>query len=229
MAFDINAFYGTLVDMFVNSPLFPNAPKYYVSSWGIQDYKDKHPNRGGEKLKTVAEECMRETKVQDLNSITFDYGNEKMETLFPHYHILQDSPYIRKKNEGTDKTKGSQRKVEPSKRDYNIVSWNGKTFTKEYSRNVRGSRKRISEVSHWATDSRGNRVWLNRNSDTYLNEHYQYIDKTLDSIVQDLASAHGLKVMRKKNTGLGEDYFAQFDKEEDSDALNSFFDAFYTF
>lgn len=226
MEFSLDAFYGTLVNLFINSPLFPNAPKYYVSSWGIQEYKDKHPNRGGTKLKTVAEECMRGTKTQDLNTITFDYGNDRMETMFPYYHILQDSPYIRKKNEGTDKTKGSQAKIETKKRDYGIVEWNGKTFTKEYSRNIRGSRRRTSQVSHWATDSRGQRIWINRDSNTYLNEHYQYIDKILDSIVQDLAATYGLKPMRKANTGLAEEYFTQF---EDDSALNSFFDAFYNF
>ena len=231
MAFSINAFYGTLVDLFINSPLFPNAPKYYFNklSGEIEEYSEKHPNRKGVKLKQIAQQCMNETKNEEGNVITFDYGNEKMEIDFPYYHILQDAPYIRKKHKGTDKTKGSQAKVERGKRDYNIVSWNGKTFTKEYSRNVRGARNRTSEVSHWATDSKGQRIWINRGSDTYLNEHYQYIDKILDSVVKELADAYGMKLLRKQKTGLAFDYLAQMNQEEDSSALGDFFDAFYSF
>ena len=43
----------------------------------------------------------------------------------------------------------------------------------------------------------------------YYNVHYQYIDKMLDQIAPMLASEFGMKLKRKENTGLGEEYIAQ--------------------
>lgn len=145
------------------------------------------------------------------NQLTFDIGNAYAEQYYPYYHILQDSPYIRKRNQSTAKTRGSQAKVEKlSARDYNIIQWNGKSFTREYARNVRGKRNRIGNVSHWATDSQGNEIFINRESETYLNEHYQYIEKMLDMCVTDLAIEFNMKALRVKHTGLEEDLANQW-------------------
>jgi len=144
------------------------------------------------------------------NQLTFDIGNAYAEQYYPYYHILQDTPYIRKRNKASEKTKGSQAKVEKrSARDYNFITWNGKTFSREYAKNVRGKRNRIGKVSHWETDSAGRLVFVKKESKEYLNEHYQYIDKMLSECVDTLASDFGMRVLRVKHTSLSEDYLEQ--------------------
>lgn len=146
----------------------------------------------------------------DENSYAFEIGNDYAEEYYPYYHILEDAPYIRKRDRATEKTRGSQAKVEELKnRDYNIISFNGKTYSREYSRNVRGARSRLSSVSHWATDNRGDKIWINRESNSYLNTHYQYIEKMMNtSILDQLAMDFGLKTKRTMLTSLKEDYEA---------------------
>lgn len=212
MPFDINVFASRLKELFVNSPLFPNMPENYVNEWGVvQSDRDKHKGREPLKLKTVVGQCMSDTTIKELDTITFDIGNEQMEKTHPYYHILETAPIIRKKNKGTDKSLGSQAKVEDlGQRDYERVEWNGKTFTKEYHRNVRGKRNRLDNVSHFITDSKGNRKMINRESNSYQNVHYMYIERILDSgILDTIAQEQDLKLMRKKDTGLGEEYLEQ--------------------
>lgn len=166
----------------------------------------KHGNYN-EQIKDVAF-AKNPTIVVDENTLSFDIGNEYAEEHYPYYHILEDSPVIRKRNQATDKTKGSQAKVEKlSERNYNKVEWNGKTFTKEYEKNVRGKRNRLSQVSHWATDYAGNKIFINRESNAYHNEHYKYIEKMLNGIVLDqVAIEFNLKRARTQNAGLTEEY-----------------------
>lgn len=143
----------------------------------------------------------------DENTQSFDIGNEYSEEHYPYYHILEDAPYIRKRDRSTEKTRGSQAKIESLKdRNYSFPTWNGKTFTQEYRRNVRGKRNRIGKVSHWATDYNGNKIFINRDADSYLNEHYQYIEKMLNGyIIDEIAAEFGLKPLRTEKTGLEEE------------------------
>ena len=168
----------------------------------------KHPNRT-EHIRDVAFKNNM-TYTMDENTLVFEIGNDFAEENYPYYHILEDAPYIRKRDRATAKTKGSQAKVEElAKRDYNIISFNGKIYTKEYARNIRGSRNRLSSVSHWATDSRGDKLWINRESNSYLNTHYKYIEKMLNTtIIDQLAMEFKLRPMRTKITSLKEDYEA---------------------
>ena len=138
-----------------------------------------------------------QTYILDSETQMFEIGNGYAEEYYPYYHILEDTPYIRKRNKGTDKTKGSQAKVEKrSQRDYNIISFNGKTFSREYTRNVRGKRNRLDQVSR-------------RESNSYLNEHYHYIEKMMNNVILDqLAIEFGMKSGRTKITSLQEDYEA---------------------
>lgn len=147
------------------------------------------------------------TIMVDENQYTFDIGNEYAEEHYPYYHILEDAPYIRKRNQGTAKTRGSQAKVEKlGDRNYNFPTWNGKTFTQEYRRNVRGKRNRLGQVSHWVTDYKGDKVFINRESNSYLNEHYQYIERMFNDIILDaIALEFGLKRARTEKTGLEEE------------------------
>ena len=159
-----------------------------------------------EQIKDVAFKSNPTIMVNE-NQYTFDIGNEYAEEHYPYYHILEDAPYIRKRNQGTAKTRGSQAKVEKlGDRNYSFPTWNGKTFTQEYRRNVRGKRNRIGKVSHWATDYKGDKVFINRESNSYLNEHYQYIERMFNDIILDaIALEFGLKRARTEKTGLEEE------------------------
>ena len=159
------------------------------------------------------------------NIITFDIGNEQSEENYPYYHILEDAPVIRKKGRGTIKTRGSQALIENKKdRNYGFVSWNGKTFTKEYQKNVRGSRNRLSNVSHWIQMPNGNRMFVNREANAYQNVHYKYIEKTMDAYLPFIATQFGLKQGRTENSGLAEELALDWGESVDTvlDIFGSF-------
>lgn len=170
--------------------------------------KLKHPDRN-EHIRDVAFKN-NPTFTTGENEKVFEIGNEYAEEYYPYYHILEDAPYIRKRDRATSKTKGSQAKVEKlADRDYNKISFNGKTYTREYARNVRGKRSRLSSVSYWASDNNGDKIWINRESNSYLNVHYQYIETMMNtSILDTLASEFNLRRGRTKSSGLKEDYEA---------------------
>ena len=225
MAFDINVFASRLKELFVSSPLFPNMPENYVNEWCVvQSDREKHKGREPLKLKDAVMSSMANSTIFAENEISFNIGNEQMEKTHPYYHILENAPVIRKRGKGTDKSRGSQAKIEDvGQRDYERVSFNGKTFTKEYAKNVRGKRNRIDNVTHFVSDSRGNRKMINREAGAYQNVHYMYIEKILDSgILNTIAEEQGLKVMRKSNTGLAEEYFAQQGELDLASIIDSF-------
>ena len=129
-----------------------------------------------------------------------------MEQYFPYYHILQQAPVIRKQGYATEKTRGSQANVEDvRKRDYERVSFNGKTYSKEYSRNIRGKRLQLGKTSYWKGD-----VFENADAKKYLNIHYGYIDRINEEIAPMIAREYGLKLSFIKSTGLQEEYDMQF-------------------
>lgn len=200
--FNLESFVANLKDLFINNPSMPKSTLYYMNKYGqLQLDSDKHPNREPLHLQDAIKNSFDETTSYNENIVTFDLGNERMETMHPYYHILENTPYIRKRDRGTTKTKGSQANVvDIAKRDYEIVRWNGKTFSKEYSRNVRGRRNRDEN----ATMRYGN-VLVQRNGNTYKNEHYQYIERILDSVCPLLAQMFNCKLMRTQKTGLEED------------------------
>lgn len=137
----------------------------------------------------------------------FDIGNEFAERTAPYYHILQDAQVIRKSGRGTKRSKGSQAKVEEiSKRDYGKVSFNekSKTFYQEYHKNIRGQRSKASSATRFIKLD-GKTIKINRDSDYYLNIHYNYIDKILDENLPIIAETLGLKLRRKIDTGLKEE------------------------
>ena len=64
---------------------------------------------------------------------------------------------------------------------------------------------------------------INREAGAYQNVHYMYIEKILDSgILNTIAEEQGLKVMRKSNTGLAEEYFAQQGELDLASIIDSF-------
>lgn len=198
MDFDINAFVEKLRKLMYNA--FP-----YESD----DLKKiKHPKTP----KHIRDVAFYNNQVLPYESgYMFEIGNAESEKSYPYYHILEDAPVIRKKGKGTKKTKGSQAKIYPLEdRDYGRVYFNGKTYGKEYARNVRGARDRTNKVTHYVSDSNRNKYLVNRESNSYENTHYQYIEKMLNNFILDqLASEFGLKRKRTESTGLEEEYNLQ--------------------
>lgn len=233
MEFSVVEFTNKLKEWFLESPSFPyyemiESPQTTWENSRTQKDSTKHSNRHPPHLKQVAEECLRNTTTFTEDMGTFDYGNVAMESNYPHYHILQQAQVIRKKKRGTAKSKGSEEKYKiKALRDYERVSFGGKfggKLFKEYSKNVRGARSRASGVSRW-TIIDGQARYINGDSNSYLNTHYQYIDKILDEdVIWKLANYFNLKVMRKKDTGLVEDLAEQWGAEEETilDILDSF-------
>ena len=203
MEYNLDAFFNSLISyMAVAFPYMQDEEKD----------RAKHPNRNPLHLKDAVFDTL--VPYHAPNNITFDIGSETLESNHPYYHILQDAQVIRKRNKGTDKSRGSQAKVENvGSRDYGRIEWNGKTFTKEYSRNVRGSRSLLGKASKWE-----NGKFINREANYYANTHYKYLDNMLDNgIVDMLAQEFGLKKMRKVDTGLGEEMALQEFMDEGND------------
>ena len=203
MEYNLDAFFNSLISyMAVAFPYMQDEEKD----------RAKHPNRNPLHLKDAVFDTL--VPYHTPNNITFDIGSDTLESNHPYYHILQDAQVIRKRGKGTDKSRGSQAKVENvGSRDYARVEWNGKTFTKEYSKNVRGSRSLLGKASKWE-----NGKFINREANYYANTYYKYLDNMLDNgIVDMLAQEFGLKRMRKVDTGLGEEMALQEFMDEGND------------
>ena len=178
----------------------------------------KHPNRPLH-IKDIAFMWLPTSSSDSGNTITFDIGSEYAEQNYPYYHILQDAPVIRKRGRGTAKSKGSQAQIENlSQRDYGRIRFNGKTYSKEYEKNVRGERNNIVKKSTRYSYKNGSYVKINLESNSYQNVHYHYIDKILDYAVPFIANYFDLKLGRKIDTGLEEEYNEQY--KQDSTQLN---------
>lgn len=175
----------------------------------------KHPNRPFH-IKDIAFMWLPTSSSDGGNTITFDIGSEYAEEYYPYYHILQDAPVIRKRNRGTEKSKGSQAKIENlSQRDYGRIRFNGKSYSREYTKNVRGERSNIVKKStRYVFDTKTNSmVKINTSSNSYENVHYHYIDKILDYCVPIIANYFGMKLGKKIDTGLEEEYSEQYKQD----------------
>lgn len=176
--------------------------------------KLKHSNRLGH-IRDVAFKN-NETQIPNPDMRVFDIGNNFSEEKYPYYHILQDSEVIHIRGKGTKKSKGSQEKITNAQaRDYGRVEWNGKTYTKEYARNVRGARSRSGKARKYVVDSNGVVYKINETSNTYVNIHYKYIDRILDSTIGIIAREYGLTPKRKQLTSLEDEYNMQTQEEND--------------
>ena len=218
MEYTITAFTNKLIDLFVRSPNMPDMKGAYTNKYGwTQLDSSKHKKRPEPRdLRSQIERSMNTTMAMDLNGqgqISFNIGNEFMEINFPYYHILQQAPTIRKKGKGTAKTKGSQMfEKDKGKRDYEKVHWNGKTFAKEYDRNVRGGRLNLNNTSMHIDGQ-----FLNMEQNQYLNMRYKYIDTILDNdVVDQLALYFGMKRKRTQDSGLIDEFAYQVDTDVES-------------
>ena len=207
---------------------------HFPYEWNKYRNDTKHPNRTGH-IRDVA--FMDNQVIVGENNISFDIGNARAEAKYPYYHILQDAPIIHKRpKSGEPKSdKGSQSKVRNlGQRDYGRVSFNRKTYSKEYAKNVRGKRDSvITNARQWVIDeSEGGIKWSktgignsSRESQYYKNIHYQYINRILELSIKIVAPQFGYRLEQVKGTSLKDDYEMQ--QEMDSvleDMINSFTD-----
>jgi len=140
----------------------------------------------------------------------FDIGSDYAEEYYPYYHILQDSEVIHIKGRGTKTSKGSQERIsDKSARDYGHINWNGKTYSREYVKNVRGARSRSGKARRTFVDSNGVVYKINENASTYVNIHYKYIDRILDNLLPWIAMELNMTLRRKQDTGIAEEYARQ--------------------
>ena len=191
--YSIDSFVTQLRNAMYDSPIFP------YENDAINDKKHKYrPDH----IKNVAFRA-NSTIFVDENTRTFDIGNYVAEREYPYYHILQDSPAIRKRGRANEKTRGSQASVKDlGQRDYNKISFNGKTYSKEYAKKINQKRKlEIDNATYFVNGKK-----YNRHAIEYKNIHYKYIDRVLDSVIPQVASLFGGRALRKQVTSLEEDY-----------------------
>ena len=207
MAFSLRDFVTSLrQQMYLEFPYFNGE---YANNFGVmQTNEQKHPNRT-EHIKDIAFMKNGVTYIND-KLIVFEIGNEEAERKYPYYHILEDSPVIRKRERADKYTKGSQDKVKNKvKRDYSIISFNGKTYSKEYQKNVRGMRKSVIDKATYFTYNGKQRIRHQEESKNYINKHYHYLENMASKINPMLADMYGLEYKGVKTTGLKDEYIAQ--------------------
>ena len=206
MEFTLSNFAERLAQLIHSSKLIPDMGSFYTNKYGYtQSDASKHSKRPQPRdLRSQISNSISSSFVMGENFATFDIGNEQMEKNFPYYHILQEAPTIRKAYKSTVKTRGSEYGKSAKEIDYERVHWNGKTFTKEYQKNVRGSRVNLSK-----TQMHLDGQFINEGSIQYLNMHYKYLDRIADEVANTLASEFNLKIGRKQDTGLIEEFAMQ--------------------
>ena len=200
---------------------------HFPYEWNEYRNKSKHPNRTGH----IRDVAFRDNPViVGENTISFDIGNNNAEAKYPYYHILQDVPVIHKrprKDERPSDNKSQSKVKNLVKRDYGKVSFNGKTYSREYAKNVRGSRYSVVErASKWIPNElKGGIEWGNAESRYYNNVHYHYINNILELSIKLVAPLFGYRLAQVKGTSLKDDYDMQEEIELDSmleDMINSY-------
>lgn len=207
---------------------------HFPYEWNEYRNKTKHPNRTGH----IRDVAFRDNPViVGENTISFDIGNNNAEAKYPYYHILQDVPVIHKRPRKYESPsdKKSQSKVKNlGQRDYGKVSFNGKTYSKEYAKNIRGKRNSVvANARQWVIDeNEGGIKWSktgignsSRESQYYKNIHYQYINNILELSIKLVAPQFGYRLVQVKGTSLKDDYEMQEEIELDSmleDMINSY-------
>lgn len=135
------------------------------------------------------------------NTCIFEVGSYHAEKNVPYYHILEDAQVISKSGRSTASSRGSQANIsELGKRDYGIISKSrSNNIFQEYRKNVRGSRSKVGKAQYYEWTTNYKRYVVNRESKYYVNIHYHYIERALETKVLDrLANTFNLKRTRTK-------------------------------
>ena len=225
MEFSLQAFTNS-----IRQNLYDNFP--YESG-----YEDNLTDASGKSIKSSVEKkhAKRPLHIRDVafmwlpttqdgnNSILFDIGSDYAEENYPYYHILEDAQVIRKRGKGTKGSRGSQAEIKDlSKRDYGRINFNGKTYSREYRKNVRGERSRVGSATKIVIGTNGKSYRVNSNAAYYQNKHYQYIERILNETLPWVAQDHGLKMGRTEITGLEEEYQSQERSDRIMNIMSSF-------
>lgn len=177
--------------------------------------EQKHKNRNPRHLKEeVTTEFLSNYEILNGNQQAFNLGSERLETIYPHYHILEDAEVIHKAGLSTETSRGSQARLQEKHRDYGAIvmkynknsgKWN---MSQEYRKNVRGKRSALKKATVKVVKDNGvveerEVVVGTKSATTYPNVHYHYIERALDTrIVNELAIMFNLQVKRKKITDI---------------------------
>ena len=219
MEFTLQAFTNSIrQNIYDNFPYEKGGLNESGNETGAKD--KKHPNRPFH-IRDIA--FMLLPMSQDTNSIVFDIGSDYAEENYPYYHILEDAEVIRKRGKGTKGSRGSQAEIkELSKRDYGRISFNGKTYSREYRKNVRGQRSRLGTATRVVVGSNGKAYRVNKTANYYQNVHYQYIERILNMTLPWIAQEYGLRMGRTEITGLESEYEQQQSDDRIVNILGSF-------
>jgi hypothetical protein len=141
----------------------------------------------------------------------FELGNDRAETVTPHYHILEDAKIIRNPGKGTKKSKGSQRLIgRKSQRDYGqfvyVANQKGQySVVQEYRQNMtRNYDGRIGAKTQPREYSKRKQV-SNVNKRNYrYNKHWQYIERILFDVTKGLATELGTKLKIGNDSSIGD-------------------------
>jgi hypothetical protein len=134
----------------------------------------------------------------ELNRVTpltpelnyFEIGNDVAELTTPHYHILEDAKKIRMPNMGTEKSRGSQRKVGASKRDYSVLGYaqGTKTVVQEYRQDFRRNYHGEGTLNTTPREFAKRQAVSNKNKRGYRNnDYFGYIEKLVLEAGQNIA------------------------------------------
>ena len=157
------------------------------------------------------------------DTMIFELGNEYAEEYYPYYHILEDAQVIRKRGKSTKGSRGSQAEIkELGKRDYGRISFNGKTYSREYRKNVRGERSRLGTATKVVVGSDGKVYRVNPNASYYANKHFQYIERILNNTLPWIAQEYNMRMGRTELTSLESDFEEQDYSNLISNIINSF-------
>lgn len=211
--FDIKLFGETLKDFIANS--IPIEPEWLAIQKHI-NLKER-PRNPLQLNQQVKNELSKPMEILGINEYYFDLGSERLEAIYPYYHILEDAEVIHIRGKGTKTSKGSQDKIgKRSKRDYGrveqkVVFKEGKQKTnyyQEYRKNVRGKRTALKKETFKVVNDNGEieyreKVVGTKSSTTYVNKHYHYIENNLEEwVIPALTSGFKLKRVRNGNSDI---------------------------
>lgn len=203
--FDIAAFGKSLQEYIANAIPFPD---------DVTRDEQKHKSRNPRHLKQqVINEFLNNFDMIDQDRYSFDLGSEKLETMYPHYHILEDSEVIHIAGHGTKSSRGSQANMPKGQRDYGVIvarvnkNKGTTSYSQEYRKNARGQRTRIKYDTFKVVDDNGvvteyKKAVGTKSGTTYLNVHYHYIERNLDTSIDELCRVYGLKKKSKTSSDL---------------------------
>lgn len=211
--FDIKAFGEMIKDCIGVS--IPIEPEWLAIEKHI--HLKKNPRNPLQLHQQVKNEFAKPIQMVDQTSFYFDLGSERLEAVYPYYHILEDAEVIHIRGKGTKTSKGSQASVKNlSKRDYarverKVIFKDGKgkvSYFQEYRKNVRGKRSALKKETFKVLNDDGEieyreKVIGTKTRTTYVNKNYHYIENNLENwIIPTLMNSFNLKRLKNGSSDI---------------------------